>query len=222
MDMKKNKNSVFWQALVVTIIVFIIGIFLGISYEGRKLEEIDDYYILSEIFLMDSFALSKLVDVENTSLADCEFLIDKNIEFADKIYNEAYLLEKYEESGKLSESLKILHKKYDLMRTLLWINFRNIPDMCKKDVSVVIYLYEHETKDLAKKATNEVWEKVLFELKQEVQNRIILIPIAADSNLTSLNLLLLKYDIQEYPVVIIDEHIIYQIGSADNLKKHIK
>jgi len=218
----KESKSVFWQALVLTIVVFIIGIFLGMTYEGRKLGEINDYYILSEIFLMDSFALGKLTDVENTSLVDCEFLMDKNIEFADKIYNEAHLLEKYEESGKLSEALKILHKKYDLMRTLLWINIKGIPDKCKENVSAVIYLYEHETKDLAEKATNEVWGKILFELKQEMQNRIILIPIAADSDLASLNLLLLKYDIQEYPAVVIDEHVIYQIGSVDNLKKYIK
>lgn len=222
MVMKESKNNVFWQALVLTIVVFAIGIFFGIAYEGRKLDEVNDYYILSEIFLMDSFALSKLTDVGETSLVDCEFLIDKNIEFADKIYNEAYLLEKYEESGKLSEALKILHKKYDLMRTLLWINLKDIPEKCKKDVSVVIYLYEYETEDLTKKATNEVWGKILFELKQEMRNRIILIPIAADSNLTSLDLLLSRYDIPKYPVIIIDGQVISQIDSVDNLKEYIK
>ena len=61
--MKKNKKSVFWQALILTIIVFTIGIFLGIAYEESKIDEISDYYVLSEIFLMDSFALSKLTDV---------------------------------------------------------------------------------------------------------------------------------------------------------------
>jgi len=220
--MKKNTKSVFWQALILTIVVFAAGIFLGIAYEGRKIDEISDYYVLSEIFLMDSFALSKLTDIVGTGLVNCNVLIDANIEFADQIYEEAYILEKYEESGKLLEALKVLHKKYDLLRTLLWINLINIPDKCKENVSVVVYLYEYETEDLTEKATNRVWSKILFDLKQEMGNKIILIPIAADSNLTSLNLLVSGYDISKYPVVIIDDQVISQINSVDDLKEYFE
>lgn len=220
--MKKNTKGVFWQALILTIIVFVSGIFLGIAYEGSKLDEMNDYYVLSEIFLMDSFALSKLTDVIGTGLVSCDVLVDANIEFADKIYREAYILEKYEESGKLSEALKILHRKYDLLRTLLWINLMDIPDKCKEDVSVVVYLYEYETEDLTKKATNRVWSKILFDLKQEMGNKIILIPIAVDGDLTSLNSLVLKYNISEYPVVIISEHVISEINFVDDLKEYFE
>ncbi len=179
--MKKNTKGVFWQALILTIIVFVAGIFLGMAYEGSKLDEMNDYYVLSEIFLMDSFALSKLTSTD-TGLVECDVLINANIEFANKIYEEAYILEKYEESGKLSEALEIIHSKYDLLRTLLWINLIDIPDKCKKDVSVVVYLYEYKTEDLTEKATNRVWSKILFDLKQEMGNKIILIPIAVDSD----------------------------------------
>jgi len=220
--MKKNTKGVFWQALILTIIVFVAGIFLGIAYEGSKIDEISDYYVLSEIFLMDSLALSKLTDVIDTNLVSCDVLVDANIEFADKIYEEAYILEKYEESGKLSEALKILHRKYDLLRTLLWINLIDIPDECKENVSMVVYLYEYKTEDLIKKATNRVWSKILFDLKQEMGNKIILIPIAVDSDLTSLNFLISRYDISEYPVVIIDEHIISEINFVDDLKEYLE
>ncbi len=220
--MEKNTKSVFWQALILTAIIFVIGIFLGIAYEGRKIGEINDYYVLSEIFLMDSFALSKLTDVMNTGSVNCGVLIDKNIEFADKIYDEAYVLEKYEESGKLSEELKIIHRKYDLLRTLLWINLLDIPDKCKENVSVVVYLYEYETEDLTKRATNKVWEKILFDLKQEMGNKIILIPIAVNSDLASLDMLLSKYDIPKYPVVIIDEHVVSEINFVADLKEYLK
>ncbi len=219
--MEKNRKSVFWQALVLTIIVFIVGVFLGISYEGGKIVEVNDYYVLSEIFLMDSFALTKIVDVMDMNSIDCGILIDKNIEFANRIYEEAYILEKYEESEKLSETLMVLHRKYDLLRTLLWMNFKEIPNTCKKNISSVVYLYEHKTEDLMIKATNEVWGRILFDLKQKVQDKIILIPIAVDSDLASLNILLSKYDIQEYPVVIIDEKVIYQIDSAEDLEKYL-
>lgn len=218
--MKKDSKTVFWQALVFTIIVFVIGIFLGISYEGRQVTQINDYYVSSEIFLMDAFALSKISDVNGNSV-NCDLIIEKNIEFADKIYGEAFVLEKYEESGKLSEELKIAHKKYDLLRTLLWINLMNLPDRCKENVFTVVYLYEYDTEDLVKKATNKVWEKILFDFKQEVGNQIILIPIAVDSGLASLEYLTSKYGVPEYPVVIIDDKLVSEIGSVDDLREYL-
>jgi len=215
-------KNVFWQALILTIIVFIVGIFLGITYEGNKLDEINDYYVSSDIFLMDSFALSKLTDIVNTASVNCSVLVNKNIEFADKIYNEAYILEKYEESGKLSETLKVMHRKYDLLRTLLWINFMSIPDKCKKNTSMIIYLYEYQTEDLTKKATNKVWSKILLDLKEEKGSEVILIPIAVDSNLTSLDALLDKFEISSFPTVIINEkEVISELSSVDDLKMYL-
>lgn len=99
----------------------------------------------------------------------------------------------------------------------------DIPDECKENVSIIVYLYEYETGDLIKKATNSVWSKILFDLKQEMGNKIILIPIAVDTDLTSLNFLISRYDISEYPVVIInEEHIISNIDSTEDLETYLK
>ena len=203
---ENSKNS-FWQALLLTLAVFAIGIFLGMAYEGSKLNKINEYYVLSEILLMDSFVLNKATSLKIDSPFNCGNLIDSNINFANRIYSEALELEIYEESGKLTDELKSAHRKYDLLRTLLWINFKDIPEECKNETSLVIYLYEYETKDLKKKATNVVWSRILLDLKQKVGNRIVLIPIAVDSNLSSLDFLLLEFEISNYPTLIIDDDI---------------
>ena len=222
--MFNDSRNAFWQALILTVAIFLIGISIGIAYEGSRLTKVNDYYTLSEISLMDAFALSKLTDVINaTDAASCKVLIDSNTEFADRIYNEAIILERYEDSGRLTDSIKLSHKKYDLLRTLLWINLMNIPETCKKDTSVIIYLYEYNTEDLVKKATNRVWSRILFDLKQKVGNNILLIPIAADSDLTSLNSLILKFNIYDYPVLIIDDKkVLFEVGSVDEIEKYLK
>ena len=215
-----NQKSAFWEALIITIFVFGIGIMIGISYEGNKLEEINNYYALSEISMVDSLALNSLSD---TGIATCSSLTNSSLVFADRIYEEAFLLEKFEESGKFSDSLKISHRKYDLLRTLLWTNLIKISEKCPEAPDVVVYLYEYNTEDLAKKATNLVWSRILFDLKQEEGNKIVLIPIAADSNLASLDSIKQRYGINHYPTVVINQkQIITQITSVDDLKIYLK
>jgi hypothetical protein len=214
-----NPKNAFWEALLLAGVLFVFGLVLGISFEAGKLDEINKYYAESEIFLMDIFALNNIANFENIS---CEQLINSNVEFADKIYDEARLLEKYEESGKISESMKIAHKKYDLLRTFLWMNTMKIKSKCDGDFSYIVYLYEYDPDDLVKKATQRVWSEVLFQLKQEKGNEIVLIPIAVNSDLTSLDVLIKKFNISDSPAVIInDKKVIYELNSVSQLKDYL-
>lgn len=216
--MLKNKKRVFWEALLLTLIIFILGMLIGASFERGKLDEIEQYYTKSEILFMDLFALNERIDSDDT----CEVLIDSNIQLADNIYAEAFVLEKYEDAGKITEGLKLAHRKYDMLRTYLWINTMDISEKCKGEFDSVVYLYEYDSDDLAVKATQNVWARVLFDLKQEKGNSIILIPIAVNSDLVSLDALLEDFEISRYPVVIInEEHVIEEISSVEDLKIYL-
>jgi hypothetical protein len=218
-DILNNKKRVFWEALFLTVVVFLFGLLIGIAYESTKSSQINEYYTSSEVSLMDVFALNSML---NLNSKDCEVLTKANLEFADKIYNEAALLEKYESAGKVTNEMEIVHKKYDTLRTFLWINSLETTEKCEKNYSTVVYLYEYSSKDLTQKAKQSVWSKILFDLKEKEGNRIRLIPIATDSNLTSLNTLISQFNITNYPVVIINnKDVIYELGSVDDLSKHI-
>jgi hypothetical protein len=212
--MLKSRKHVFWEALLVTILIFLIGIFLGILIETGNSNKISNLYLRSEISLTD--ATVGLKTIENLNL-NCESIKTNNINFADQIYEEARLLEKYEASGKLTEGMKLLHKKYDLLRTILWISNQDTLNKCN-NYNLLVYLYEYETEQIEKKATQRVWSKILLEAKKERED-ILLIPIAADQNLTSLNLLLDKYEIAQFPAIIINnDKILYNIESTATIQ----
>ena len=216
--MLKSAKNVFWEALLVTAVIFFFGILLGIAFENNRLDKIDDYYTASEISMMDILALNDIMQMENIS---CDNLIHANIDFADRIYEEARLLERYEGAGKISDDFKLAHKKYDLMRTFLWANTIT-SDKCIGFNSVV-YLYEYETEDLGQKAVQNVWSKILTDLKEEVGGQILLIPIAVDSNLASLNALTRDFNLSGYPVVIINnKQVITELSKVDDLKKYLE
>lgn len=217
--MLKSRKHVFWEALLVTVVVFVFGILIGVSFEGSRLDKINDYYAISEISLMDIFALNYVLEIEDV---ECGDLVEANINFADRIYEEALLLERYTGAGKLGDGLDIAHRKYDLMRTLLWSNSIKVMDKCESDFSTIVYLYEFKTEDLAKKATQNVWSRLLSDLKEEKGNEIILIPIAVDTNIASLDALSGNLNISSYPVVIIDnEHVVSELTTVNDLKKYL-
>lgn len=217
--MLKSRKHVFWEAFFVTVVIFIFGILLGVAFEASKLDEVNRYYAQSEISLMDVIALNKIIESENP---ECSVLIKENVDFADRIYGEAGLLEKYEDSGKITEGMKLAHKKYDLLRTFLWMSSTKSVEKCGDDFDLVVYLYEYETKDLVEKATNAVWSRVLFGLKSERGGRIILIPIAVDSDLVSLNALISKYEISDFPVVIINNKVVVEeLTSVEEIKRYL-
>ena len=217
--MLKSRKHVFWEAFFLTVVVFFFGLLIGVAYEGSRIDEINKYYSVSEISMMDLFLLGNYAASGDMT---CENLINSNIEFADRIYEEAILLEQYESVGKIDEGLLLTHKKYDLMRTFLWSNCIKALEVCGNKFDLVVYLYEYETKDLAKKATQIVWSKILFDLKQKKGDDIVLIPIAADSSLISLESLLKGFNLTNYPVVIINnEHIITELSTVEELEKYL-
>jgi hypothetical protein len=215
----ENRKRVFWEALVLTVVVFLFGLIIGVSFESNKLNEINNYYIKSETSIMDAFALNSFSDLNSEN---CDILVQANLDFADNIYKEAILLEKYEKAKKITESMEIMHRKYDVLRTFLWINTIKTADKCGREYSTVVYLYESKTEDLTKKATQNVWSKVLSDLKQEYGKNIILIPLASDNDLISLNSLISQFNVTSYPAVIINEEkVIFELTTAEDLKKYI-
>ncbi|HNZ52210.1 MAG: hypothetical protein BWY36_00273 [Candidatus Diapherotrites archaeon ADurb.Bin253] len=216
----QSRKRVFWEALILTIVVFLFGLLIGIFYESTKSSDMNEYYVNSELSLMDIFALNSLLSINSQN---CDVLTSSNLEFADKIYQEAVILEKYESVGKVTEHMEVVHKRYDVLRTFLWINTIKTSEKCEKDYSTVVYLYEYFSKDLTQKAKQNVWSKILSDLKQEQGRNILLIPIASDTNLSSLNALTAKFNITSYPVVIINEkHVISDLSSVQELERYLK
>lgn len=212
--MVSRKNSVFLQALFLTITVFVIGLFLGVIIEEGRMKKINDYYIESEVSMMDILALNSLIEENSLS---CEVLKEANFNLLDRVYEEAVLLEEYEAGGRMTNNLENFHKKYDILRTYLWIDAIKIKDKCD-NFNTVIYLYNNSDEDLTVKAKQNVWSKILYDLKSSQRDNVLLISIDVGSDLVSLNSLLRDYEIESYPVVIINEkEILSKLSSKEDI-----
>jgi len=192
-------------ALIFSIAVFSIGIFIGFSIENVRNNFAYQTYVKSETNLLDARLQNYLLS--NFPIENCDLSIQKNIEFGDRIYKEAEMLEEYEEANKISQAILLEHKKFDLLRALFWLNSIKIKEKCNSSIVNVVYFYELNDISLDKRAKQNVFSNLLYKIKQEYGSNIMLIPIAGDNNLTSVEMLIQNYDITELPTVLVNEKI---------------
>lgn len=216
--MLKSPKRAIWEALLLAGVVFFLGFLLGFVFESSQTDKMNKYYLNSEFYLMDVISLNSLVKGE---IFDCSSLYIAYSSFANRVYQEAILLQEYESSEQITEEMKIVHRRYDLLRTFLWANILETSKLCKNSQNIVVYLYEYNTEDLVQKATQNVWSKVLWDLKEEQGENILLIPIASDLNINSLDVIIKNLNISTFPVVVINNKKINELTSSKDLEKYL-
>ncbi|MEK6914814.1 MAG: hypothetical protein AABW83_04140 [Nanoarchaeota archaeon] len=215
-----NDKIAFWHAFVITLFIFLIGIFIGILLENWRSNQISNLYQQSELDLLDIKLQSEIYTFGEF---DCKDAIEKNIDFADKIFEEAEIIGRYEYASKLTDNIRIQHKKYDLLRTNLLLNSIKIKEKCKNNYNEVVYFYKYNDPSINTKAKQEAFSKILEKIKDEKGHDLLLIPIAGDNNIIAVNLLLKNYDIKELPTILINRKIkVTDIKTAEEISSYFK
>jgi hypothetical protein len=100
------------------------------------------------------------------------------------------------------------------------MNLIKVKENCG-NINTVVYLYSYNAEDIEIKSKQVVWGKILQDLKEEKGNEVILIPIAVDQEITSLNFLTRTYGVMEFPAVILNEEtILYDHKTVEELKEY--
>jgi len=215
-----TQKSAFWQAFIITIIIFGVGVFFGVVLENWRTSQISELYQQSELELLDIKLQSEIYTLGEF---DCDQAVEENINFANKIFEEAAILDKYERASRLTSNLRIQHKKYDLLRTNLLLNSIKIKEKCENDYKEVTYFYKYNEPSFETKAKQDIFSKLLIQLKEEKGYEILLIPIAGDNEISAVNLLLDEYNIEELPTILINRRDkITNIQTSSELSKYFE
>jgi len=204
--MVNSKNS-FWQALVVTIFVFVAGLVLGFYIELSNVDKSDSLIRSSEVdFLDQQIKFSILNSGVNFN---CENSRKDIFDFADQVYMDAVNFEKEDAQSKLTEEQReILHKRYDLLRVNLWLESLKLRERCNESFHTVLYLFDYSSKDVDIRSEQRVWSLILLDLRYKYMDEILLLPIAANLDLDSVDMIKENYNTSKFPIVIVDESIV--------------
>ena len=217
--MIKKQKKIFLYAFILTFFVFNFGIFMGYMLETSRVNKVNTFYLESELELLDQRIQKDALDLMEL---DCESLVKENIAFADRTFQEALVIQRYEDANKMNEDINFQHKRYDLLRTLFWINSIRIKQKCGSDYHNLVYFYKFNNPSIEQGSKQRFFSNLLIEIKDEYGSKVMLIPIAGDNDLPSINLLLDKYNITEFPTILIDEKIkITDLKTKEDIFKYL-
>jgi len=192
---------------------------MGYMLETSRINKINSLYLNTEIELLDQIIQKEASGVLSPS---CKILIEENIKFGDSIYAEAQIIEEYENANQMSAEIEFQHKRFDLLRTLFLTNSIKIKQGCNSSYHNIVYLYQYNDPDTAQSSKQRFFSNALRELKEKYGSEIMLIPIAGDNDIPSVNLLRDNYNITQLPSVLIDEKVVLtEIGSLEELENYL-
>lgn len=200
--MVKSQKDVFWKALILTIVIFLLGVLLGYFLEDYRISEIEEEYKRIEIEWADAKLQSIYYQAINPIF--CEAAIKENLNFADKVYSQGLKLEKYDEANPLTESIILDKQRYALLKTEFWLNSISLKEKCKANYTNLIYFYANEP-DIQQKSEQKVESVILKELKEKYGPQLMLIPLPIDLDISIINIMINTYNITTLPTILINE-----------------
>jgi hypothetical protein len=203
--MVKAQKDVFWKALILTVVVFLIGVFFGYLLEENRVNKIQDNFELLIIDWDDAESQSSYYQVLDEDF--CDEAIVQNLKFGDEIYEKGLKLEEYESANRFLDKLDIEKKKYNLLKIKFFINSKILKEKCNADYEYLFYFYQDVDPNTDVKEKQRAMSRVLMDVKFELGDKIILMPLAADMDLGVVNILLDKYGVTEFPSIVIKESV---------------
>lgn len=216
-----NSKNAFWQALIVTVFVFVAGLVLGFYIELSNVDKADLLIRSSEVDFLDQQI--KVSSLSNDINFNCENARKSIFEFADQIYLDATEFEEDDAQSKFTENQRnILHKRYDLLRVNLWLESLKLRERCNESFHTVLYFFDYGSSDIEVRSEQRITSLVLLDLKYKYPDEILLLPIAANLNLDSVDMIKENYNISKSPALIIDESLVINtLMTADELEKEV-
>ncbi len=218
--MFNSSKHVFWQALIMAFVIFWTGILLGVIFEQNRADKLKVLYLASETDIFDMQLGQQLLADSNLS---CDFIVKQDIYFVDKIFNEAKELEKYDSSSKLTTDVAQLHRRYDLLRIMALENILNSRVSCPQTFNVVVYFYQYTNPSVNTQAVQTTFSKLLMDMKKKYGDKVILIPMAYDTGIQSVNIFKEQYNLTQFPIVLINgKYKITELMTLQDLEKYLE
>lgn len=214
-----EKSDIFMKALFIAFVLFSGLLVIALFFELQRLNSAYEKYSATDLSWQDL----RIRDyyLRNLGSEFCQDAVKSNEEFADRIYKDGVTMQHYENANRMTSSIINEKKKYVLLQLEFWQNLEDIKKQCNASYSTITYFYS-QYPNMNQKAVQNTFSDLLVQLKRDYPEKVMLIPLAGDIGLNSVDFAKSIYDVNELPTLIINSREkIEGLISIEELRKKV-
>lgn len=219
--MRGKMKSALLKTLALTVLIFAIGLSIGVLLDNLRLQEVKDRTTEIDNLWNDARLLQSYIQrfSDGNSTSYCDFLLEENLKAGDEIYKEGTMIEEYEKTNRFTPTFELEKERYALLDLQFWLNSIDLKKVCNATYSTVIYFYSQYNKTVEQ----GFQDSVLWNLKQKCGSEIVYITFPFDMGIITIDVIKNIYNISKIPAILINESlVIYSPTSMRELEKYIK
>jgi len=209
--------NLYIRAFILTTLVFFAGMGLGMLIEEARLSEVQQSLLKLQIMFNDAYTLSHYIATTNES--SCEDLLEENLRYNDVVYAFGEKLDEYEKANRFTPELEDQRRLYNLLQLRFLLNSIELKERCNLSYAVVVHVYRKHNVSLGEEIDTRTMAGILWDLKQKCGRKMLLVPLQADSNLSSVGAFLASYNLTRFPATIIDGRAVEGLVSLSDLMR---
>jgi len=209
---KKGGNGAFrspyFTAGVITLFIFFSGLLLGVFLDNWRYSTVQNSISTVDVDSNDAILLTLFF--QRFGNQSCATALQENLMFNDRIYQDGKTIENYLNQNRFTPELQNEWRKYILLQTQFWFNSMELKKDCGFSYANVLHLYKTDVTDPQEQSVNKVQSQVMLDLKNKCGNKIMLIPLSVDQNISTVDAIVAQYHITRFPAVVINEKTVFQ------------
>lgn len=212
--MRITNRKIFVSALFLTVVIFVMGLLLGLVIEGKRVEFIEQADREQKINL-ESLQLQLLYLSSIEGRESCPAFTTALSDHIKETENTRERLEKYLTEDMAHESgFSLLKREYIISQLNYWVLARKTRDICESDFVSVLYFYSKKCPDCENQGF------ILDYLKKLFGDRLLIFALDkefADENM--IKVIAASYNVSWVPTIVIEDKVYQGFQSKDQLLK---
>lgn len=211
-----SRKDVIYKSFAITFAVMFLGLLIGVliyNYQTYSVDkEINDLKVrVQELSLLSDYVS---MDIKNESSQYCDFYNYKLVDFARYVNEYGVLISRYYNNQKDIERIKYIQKDFVVANLKLFVGLSRYNEYCPQKKNYIMYLYPYNCNNC---------DGVALEVRRLVKDYkgLYSFSIPAEIDLASVEMIIDRYDINEYPAVVVNGTTLQGPECYNDIEKYL-
>lgn len=198
-------------AAVITVTIFLLGMFLGLVVESKRLGYMQDIASRQKLEF-GSLQLQYQYISELAQEKSCPAILATFEEYMNTLVEAQERLENYEKEARIDrDEFRLLKQEYTQAELNFWLLSKKVKKVCEKEIVTVIYFYSAD--EICAECEEQSF--ILSYLKEVFREKLMVFAIDETLDIEPMVTILKEtYGIEKYPSVIVEDTVFH--GFTDN------